>query len=243
MLPWARKKFKEYSTLTFFLILRAWRGLITGKAGTISNEYSSETTQDGNRHRAYWLKLILLSKDFLDVLRREEEEGQPLSFRLPHHVKKDFCATIMKIRLQGLNRLQQLQTGEKVGDFKGGGFRGIGTMGGVFADGRAELLAQGAGVGLGRIGGAHQVAPFLDGVGGFQHHDDAGAAAHEIGQFAEKRPGFVHVVEAFGFDPAQVQFFETDDLEAFGVNAGENFPGVAGGKGVRFDYGKGSFHD
>lgn len=63
--------------------------------------------------------------------------------------------------------LQQFQSGEKVRDFKGGGFRGVGTMGSVFSDRRAEFLAQGAGGSFSRIGGTHQVAPFLDCVGSF----------------------------------------------------------------------------
>jgi len=91
--PWAISTVSARLQIWIFPILRAWRGLITGKAGTISNEYSSETTQERwETLQAYWLKLILLNKNFLDVLRWEEEEGQPLSFPTAPSRKKKISA-------------------------------------------------------------------------------------------------------------------------------------------------------
>src|SRR5262249_39461096 len=62
------------------------------------------------------------------------------------------------------SRLLQLEGAEEVGDLEGSGRGGVGAVDGVGLDGGGEVLADGAGGGLGRIGGAHEVAPLLDGA-------------------------------------------------------------------------------
>src|SRR5439155_17176778 len=63
-----------------------------------------------------------------------------------------------------------LQTREEVGDLEGGGFCRVGAVHGIGLDGRGELLADGAWRRLGRIGGAHEIAPALDAALGLEDH-------------------------------------------------------------------------
>ena len=51
---------------------------------------------------------------------------------------------------------------------------------------------------LGRIGGAHDVAVFGDGVLAFEHLDHHRPGDHEIDELAEERPRLVHGVERLG---------------------------------------------
>src|ERR1700733_5763505 len=69
-------------------------------------------------------------------------------------------------------RLDEVEAGEEVGDFEGGGVGGVGAVGAVGADAGAEVVADGAGGGFLWVGGAHGVAPFCDAAFGFENHGD-----------------------------------------------------------------------
>src|ERR1700730_1331598 len=71
--------------------------------------------------------------------------------------------------------LNQADAAEKIADFERRRFRFVRTVRGVALDGLAELLAQRAGVGLCRIGRAHECPPFPDGVGRLQDERDGRA--------------------------------------------------------------------
>ena len=76
---------------------------------------------------------------------------------------------------------------EEVAEFERRRLRRVRAVRGVVVDRGAEVLAQRAGVGLGRVGRAHEVAPLLDGVRRLEAQHDARARRHEVGQPAEER--------------------------------------------------------
>lgn len=115
-------------------------------------------------------------------------------------------------------------------------------MRGVVVDRRAEVLAHGACLGLGRVGRAHQVAPLLDRIRRLEAQDDAGARRHEVGQPAKKRPRLVDVVETLGFGLAHVNHTHADDAEARPFNTRENLTGHALLDGIRLNDGERSLH-
>src|SRR6476659_9949737 len=90
----------------------------------------------------------------------------------------------------------------------------VGSVRRVVLDRRAELLAQGPGVGLGRIGRAHQRPPLLDRVGRLEGHDDARPGGHEIREAAEERPRAMHGVEPFGVLLAEMSQSKGLDAES-----------------------------
>src|SRR3954462_23299 len=59
----------------------------------------------------------------------------------------------------------ELEAAEEVAQLEGRRFRRVRAVRRVALDRLAELLAQAAGLGLGRIGGAHERPPLRDGVG------------------------------------------------------------------------------
>ena len=77
--------------------------------------------------------------------------------------------------------LDQIEAGEEISDFEGGGVWGVGAVGAIVADAGAQVVADGAGGGFFWIGGAHGVAPFCYGTFGFQDHGDDFSRGHEIG--------------------------------------------------------------
>src|SRR5688572_32950794 len=77
--------------------------------------------------------------------------------------------TTMRIRP---TQLSHFHSAEEVAKLEGGGLGCVGPVRRVSFDGGAELPAKRARVGLGRIGGSHQRAPFRDGVWRLERHDD-----------------------------------------------------------------------
>src|SRR5262249_59316818 len=82
--------------------------------------------------------------------------------------------------------------GEEIGDLECGGIGGIGAMRAIVADAGAEVASNAARSGLLGIGGAHGVAPFVDGIFSFQDEGENLAGGHEVGEFTEKRALFVN---------------------------------------------------
>src|SRR5580704_7975846 len=72
----------------------------------------------------------------------------------------------------GREGLDEVEAGEEIADFEGGGVWGVGTVSTVGADAGAEIATDGAGRGFFRVGGAHGVAPFCDGAFGFEDHGE-----------------------------------------------------------------------
>ena len=131
--------------------------------------------------------------------------------------------------------------GKKYRDFDARRFRRVGPVRGVAFDGLGEFLADGAGIGLGRVGGAHERPPFPDRIRRVEHQHDGRSRRHELGQAREERARPVHRVEAFGLRSRQLREAHAADREPFGLDALENPAGHAPGDGVRLDDGKCAF--
>ena len=87
-----------------------------------------------------------------------------------------------------------------------------------------------------------RIAPFLDGVGRFQNHDDHGAFGHELHQRAVEGPLAMDGVEALRFELAQAFHFHAGDAESGFLGDGDNVAGLVGGYGVGFDDCECTFH-
>src|ERR1700674_4713980 len=135
----------------------------------------------------------------------------------------------------------QLEAGEEVADFEGGGFGGVRAMSAIVADAGAEVAADGAGGGFLGIGGAHGVAPLGDGVFGFEDQGEDFAGAHEVGEFAEEGTGFVNGVETPGFVFGEAHGFDGDDFEASFMNAAQNIALETTANGVGLNNRESSF--
>jgi hypothetical protein len=129
----------------------------------------------------------------------------------------------------------KFEASEEVGDFEGGGFRGVGAVCAIVADAGAEVVADGAGGGLLGIGGAHGVAPFGDGAFGFKDKGEDFAGAHEIAELSEKGAGFMNGVKARGFTTRKNHRFDCNDAETSFMNAREYFSLKIAANGVRLD--------
>src|SRR5260370_14271729 len=138
-------------------------------------------------------------------------------------------------------RSDEFEAGEEVADFEGGGFRSIRAVGAIVADAGAEIVANGAGSGLLRIGGAHSVAPLLDRAFGFEDQSEDFAGAHEATEFAKKWALFMDGVETSGFARSEDHRFDGHDTEAGFVDARKNLTLKIAGYCVRFDDGKRAF--
>ena len=114
-------------------------------------------------------------------------------------------------------------------------------MGAVVLDGGAEVAADGAFGGLVGVGGAHQVAPFFNGIFRFENDNDNLAGTHEVGQFAIERPVAVDGIEPFGLGLGQPQGLDGNDGEPSLVDALQDFALQIPAHCVRLDYYKRAF--
>jgi hypothetical protein len=119
--------------------------------------------------------------------------------------------------------LDEFEAGEEVGDFEGGGFRGVGAVGAIVADAGAEVVADGAGGGFLGIGGTHGVAPLEDGAFGFEDEGEDFTRAHEATEFAKERTLPMDGIEAGGFARSEDHRFDGHNAEASFVDTRENF--------------------
>src|SRR5262245_54124083 len=97
-----------------------------------------------------------------------------------------------------------LRRAEEVGDFDCRRFRSVRAVHGVRLDALGEIRADGAGRGLLRIRGAHDLAIFRDGVLALEHLQEHGAGGHVLHQVLEERTRGMHRVEALGIALGQV---------------------------------------
>lgn len=137
-------------------------------------------------------------------------------------------------RRQGCE-LNEFETGEKIADFKGGSFGSVGAVRAIVADARAQVVANGAGSGFFRVGGAHGFAPFEDGTFGFQYQHEYFARAHKAGEFAEKGSLLVNCIKTRGFPVRENQGLDGNNAKTCLVNPGEDFALLAARDGVRLD--------
>src|ERR1035437_6445122 len=83
--------------------------------------------------------------------------------------------------------LQQIRRAEEEPQLRLRGFRRVRTVYAVALDAGREPLADGALRGVGRVGGAHRLAPLADGVLALQRHHNDGPFGHELHQAREER--------------------------------------------------------
>jgi hypothetical protein len=137
--------------------------------------------------------------------------------------------------------LYEFEAGEEIVDFESGSVGCIGPVRAIVTDAGAQVVANGAGGGFFGVGGAHGLAPFQDGVFGFENQDENFAGAHEIRELAEKGAPFVNGVKARGFAIRKNHRFDRNDPETGFVNAREYFSLEIAANGIRLDDCKSSF--
>ena len=116
----------------------------------------------------------------------------------------------------------------------------IGPMHRIGFDAFGEFLADGAGRGIGRIGGAHHFAVLGDGVLAFQHLHHHRARGHELDQAAEKGPLAMHTVESLGLGGGQAHAAAGDHPQARILEFGDDLAGQVPARRVRLDDRKGA---
>ena len=84
----------------------------------------------------------------------------------------------------------------------------------VRLDALGEVLSDRAGVCLGGVGGAHDLAVFHDGALALQDLDDDGARGHEVDEGAVEGAFFMDGVERLGLGLREVQALLRDDAQA-----------------------------
>jgi hypothetical protein len=129
----------------------------------------------------------------------------------------------------------EFETGEKVADLEGSGVRGIGAVGAIVADAGAEVVTNGAGGGFLRVGGAHGVAPFLDGAFSLKDEGEDFARAHEATEFAKEGTLFMDGIKPSGLALGEDHRFDGHNVEAGLVDARENLALKIARNGVGFD--------
>ncbi len=129
---------------------------------------------------------------------------------------------------------------EKVADLKGGRLFPVGTVDRVLFDGIGEHLADGAFLGVGGVGGAHQLAQIGNGIFFLKHHREDGTGGHELGQRAEEWPCRMHMVEALRLILSERNLLDGDDLKSGLFDLRENGAGKAFADRVRLDNAKGA---
>src|SRR5204862_75239 len=132
-----------------------------------------------------------------------------------------------------------LERAEEEGDLERRRLRGVRAVNRSGLDRCRELLADRAGRRLGGIGGAHEVAPRLDGVIGLEHQRDARALRHERAQALEEGPLPVDGVEARGVVERHADELGGEHLEARLLDLREDRAGRALGDRVGLDDGQG----
>src|SRR5215831_2931388 len=134
----------------------------------------------------------------------------------------------------------QLRGAEEIANLA---YRGIGcirAMHHVLLDARGKVGADGAGRGLLRIGGAHDVAVARDGALAFQHLHEDRTRDHVAHQVLEERSLAMHGVEALRLVLRQVQHAGGDDRKAGFLEAAKDLTDEIGSHAVGLDDGQGA---
>ena len=106
----------------------------------------------------------------------------------------------------------------------------------------AILVTQGSGLGLGRVGGAHEGTPAGNGVLAAQHDANHRAGRHIVGQTVKKRAFLVHGIKTGRLGLGKAQALESHDFEAGSFHGSQNFPGQIARNCVRLDNGESGLH-
>src|ERR1035437_9791085 len=136
---------------------------------------------------------------------------------------------------------QQIRGAEEEAQFGLRGVRRVRAVYRVALDAGREPLADGALRGVGRVGGAHGLAPLADGVLALQRHHDEGPFGHELHQPGEEWFLAMHRVESLGLRFAEARHAQRENPETGLLDGGENLARVPRGHRVRFDDGERSF--
>src|SRR6188474_849267 len=135
---------------------------------------------------------------------------------------------------------EDLERGEEVGNLEGGRLGRVGAVHRVGLDGRREVFANRPRVGLGRIGGTHQLAQPRDGVVALEDDRHARTLGHERAEAAVERALLVHDVEAARLRGGELDQLGREHSEARLLEPGDDLPRDALGDGVRLDDGEGA---
>ena len=142
----------------------------------------------------------------------------------------------------GVGRLaDDLVAGEELRDLDRRRLRRVRAVHGILAHRQREILADGAGGGLFRIGRAHHVAIALDRVVAFErlhHHRRRG---HHCDELAEERPLLVHAVECLGLRARHQDALLRDDAQPGGLDPRIDGAGEVAARDVGFENGKSPF--
>ena len=116
---------------------------------------------------------------------------------------------------------------EEEGYLARGGFWSVGAVYRVSLDVYAQVFADGAGCGFGRVGGPHQCSPPGDSLLAGQHGYYDWARGHVFAQRLVERSLLVNLIEPFRLRPSQVKLLQRAYLKPLRFDAFENFAGVA----------------
>jgi len=124
-----------------------------------------------------------------------------------------------------------------------GGFRGVGAVNEVEGVAQTEVAADGAGLGLAGLCGAHHLAGDGDGVLAGDGEDDYGGAGHELNQAGIKRLAFVRFVVRLGEAWGNARQLHANDLEAALFETGDDLPNKVSLNGIGLQDEESSFHE
>src|SRR6478736_4308570 len=122
---------------------------------------------------------------------------------------------------------------EKLGNFPLRGVRRVGTMDRIFADRFCVRLANGSRGGLGRVGSAHDLTVFRDGIFSFQHLHHDGSGYHKLDKLTKERTLAMHGIEFLRLLAGNAHALLRDDTQACLLDdridgAGQIAPGRVG---------------
>src|SRR5260221_63351 len=137
--------------------------------------------------------------------------------------------------LGGERIAQQLVRAEEQADLALGGVWPIGAMNDVVTDGQCVVAPNGAGGGVGGIGGAHHGAGDGDGVRALQHAGDHRSGGDERDESLIEWLTLMLGVVAAGNLARDLHELETPELEAACLEAAEDRPGEAALQGIGLD--------
>src|SRR5919107_580755 len=124
-------------------------------------------------------------------------------------------------RLGGEDEPHSLEAEEEI-ELSPGALRGVGAVDEVVGEAERQVPPDGARGGIGRVGGAHEVAHHLDGTLAPDPHRDYGGRGYERDELLEKGLVTVLGVVLLGQFPAHVHELEVADVEALTLYAADD---------------------
>src|SRR6185437_2721105 len=134
----------------------------------------------------------------------------------------------------------QLRRAEEIGDFTGSRFRRIRAVDHVLLDTQGEVGADGAGSGLLRVGGAHDLAVAGNGIVALEHLHDDRSGGHVAHQILEKGALPVNGIEALGLPLGETDHAGGNDGEARLLEAAIDLADEIAADAVGLDDGQGA---